>query len=240
MELLCYCVDDLPLNFESLKVYIDQTDSFQLIGTETNSFKALDELISGRIQPDIIFLDIDMPGVDGMEIAAAVRSKCKVIFTTAHADYAAQSYDVEAVDYLVKPITYSRFLKAVNKAKQQLLENTSIKEAEHIPEIILLPGNGKGNYIKVFTREIRYIEADSNFLKVFTEKQMIHTYCTMKTMLENLPESLFARIHNSYIINIAFIDKISLECIKMLNGPEIFLTRTYKDNIRKYFIKKKP
>lgn len=240
MELRCYCVDDLPLNFENLKVYIEQTEGLQLIGTETNSFRALDKLISGRIQPDIIFLDIDMPGVDGMEIAAAVQSKCKVIFTTAHADYAAESYDVEAVDYLVKPITYSRFLKAVNKAKQQLQENTSIKEAEAIPEIILLPGNGKGNYIKVFTREIRYIEADSNFLKVFTEKQMIHTYCTMKTMLENLPATLFARIHNSYIINIAFIDKISLECIKMLNGPEIFLTRTYKDNIRKYFIKKKP
>lgn len=239
MELRCYCVDDLPINFESLKVYIEQTEGLQLIGTETNSFKALDELLSGRIQPDIIFLDIDMPGVNGMEIAAAVRSMCKVIFTTAHADYGARSYDVEAVDFLVKPITYVRFLNAVNKARRQFQENITTKDFGPIPEIILLPGNGKGNYNKVFTREIRYIEADSNFLKVFTEKQMFHTYCTMKTMLENLPESLFARVHNSYIINISYIDKIALEYIKMINGPEIYLTRTYKDNIRKYFIKKK-
>lgn len=239
MTLLCYCVDDLPLNFESLKVYIEQTEGLELIGTETNSFKALDDLISGRIQTDIIFLDIDMPGVDGMEIAAAVKSLCKVIFTTAHSDYGAQSYEVEAVDFLVKPINYARFLNAVNKAKRQLLENNTTKELEAIPEIILLPGNGKGNYTKVFTRDIKYIEADNNFLKVHTEKQTVHSYCTLKRMLENLPESLFIRVHNSYIVNIAFIEKISLEHLKLLDGPEIFITRTYKDNIRKYFIKKK-
>lgn len=239
MDLRCYCVDDLPLNFESLKLYIGQTEGLELIGTETNPFKALDELISGRIQPDILFLDIDMPGVDGMEIASAVRSMCKVIFTTAHSDYGAQSYEVEAVDFLVKPITYSRFLNAVQKAKRQFQESHSIKDVENIPEIILLPGNGKGNYIKVFTRDIKYIEADNNFLKVHTDKQTILSYCTMKVMLNNLPESLFVRVHNSFIINIAFIEKISLEYLKLIDGPEIFITRTYKDNIRKYFIKRK-
>lgn len=237
MELRCYCVDDIPLNFEGLKLYIGQTEGLELIGTETNPFKALDELVSGRIQPDILFLDIDMPGVDGMEIASAVRSMCKVIFTTAHADYGAQSYEVEAVDFLVKPITYARFLNAVNKVKRQFQENNYIKEVESIPEIILLPGNGKGNYRKVFTRDIKYIEADNNFIKVFTTTQMVYSYCTMKRMLENLPESLFVRVHNSFIINIAFIEKISLEYLRIIDGPEIFITRTYKDNIRKYFIK---
>lgn len=240
MELRCYCVDDLPLNFENLKIYIEQTEGLELLGTESNSIKALDALLSGRIKPDIIFLDIDMPGVDGLEIAAAVRSSCKVIFTTAHSDYGVQSYDVEAVDYLVKPITYPRFLQAVNKAKRQLQEIERPRDTEPVPEIILLPGNGKGNYIKVFTRDIRYIEADSNYLKVYTDKQMIHSYCTMKTMLENLPEQLFVRVHNSYIINVSFIDKIAMEDIKMVNGLQISITRTYKDNIRKYILKKKP
>lgn len=159
MALRCYCVDDLPLNFESLKLFIGQTEGLELIGTETNPFKALDELISGRIKPDLLFLDIDMPGVDGMEIASAVRTMCKVIFTTAHSDYGAQSYEVEAVDFLVKPITYARFLNAVQKAKRHLQENITIKEIESIPEIILLPGNGKGSYIKV-------LRATSNILKL--------------------------------------------------------------------------
>lgn len=236
MVLKCYCVDDLAINFGSLVRFIDQTEGLELVGTETDSVKAMDDLQSGRIVPDIIFLDIDMPGVSGMELAEVVKSFSKIIFTTAYADYAAQSYEVDAVDYLVKPITYPRFIRAVDKVRQLLSGQSRSPEA--VPEVIFLPGNGKGNYIKVITRDIRYINADSNYLKVYTGTGMHYSYCTMKTMIEALPPSIFVRVHNSYIINVNHIERIEMESVEMVGGLNIPISRTYKDGIRKFIIRK--
>ena len=238
MILRCYCVDDLPINFECLVRYIDLTKGLELIGTEADSARAIDDLQSGRVVPDIIFLDIDMPGISGLDIAAVAKNCCKIIFTTAYEDYGARSYEFDAIDYLLKPITYPRFINAINKARLSIEKSDQHKIQEVIPEIIFIPGDGKGNFIKVITRDIRYIKAASNFMEVYTVSEKYCSYSTMKAMATSLPPSMFARVHNSYIINVNYIKTIGMEYVKMSDGLIINISRTYRDEIRKFFIRK--
>lgn len=236
MAFRCYCVDDLPLNFENLVRFINQTNDLVLVGTESDPLKAMDGLVNGTIEADITFLDIDMPEISGLELAAMVNKVTKVIFTTAYTKYAVQSYGTEAIDYLVKPINYPRFLQAVQKAKQSILLQEVTRDRSN--DVIFVPGDGKGNFVTVTTKDIIYISSESSYINIFMTDRKIMSYCTMETILQSLSASNFIRVHRSYAVNLNHVKKGSATSLYMSNKQFVPLGRSYKKDILKFVVRK--
>jgi DNA-binding LytR/AlgR family response regulator len=197
-------VDDEPLAQRGLKEYVADTPSLELVAVCDNAAQAY-HFISNKAV-DIIFLDIEMPGISGIELIKTLTSKPAVIFTTAYPQYAAQAYELDVVDYLVKPISFERFLKAVNKAADFMQSKTS-------PGTSATPGYFfvKVNYAleKILYDEVLFIEALQNYIAIHLTTKKIVSYMTISSMMEQLPPSLFIRIHKSYIASLSKIESIN-------------------------------
>lgn len=189
-KISCLIVEDEPNAGQLLQDYIAKVPYLTLKGTCFDALEALEFL--GRTQADLVFLDINMPDVTGMELIHMLPKDQKIIFTTAYSDYAIQSYEYNAVDYLLKPITFKRFLMAVQKAAQMIGEEKTVDE--------YLFARSDKKMIRVNIRDIIYFEALKEYVCIHTRNQRIITYKRMKELLEKLPGQ-FTRIHNSYIIN---------------------------------------
>lgn len=189
-KISCLIVEDEPNAGQLLQDYIAKVPYLALKGTCFDALEALEFL--GRTQADLVFLDINMPDVTGMELIHMLPKDQKIIFTTAYSDYAIQSYEYNAVDYLLKPITFKRFLMAVQKAAQMIGEEKTVDE--------YLFARSDKKMIRVNIRDIIYFEALKEYVCIHTRNQRIITYKRMKELLEKLPGQ-FTRIHNSYIIN---------------------------------------
>jgi len=190
----CLIVEDEPLAQKVIENYINKTPQLQLASKCSNALQAFELL---HAQPvDVIFLDIKMPGINGMDFLRSLKQPPAVIFTTAYAEYAAQSYEVEAVDYLLKPVTYERFVKSIDK----LLKKAMPVAEEQKPAHLYIKENGK--LIKLLHADILYIEAMKDYLKVVTTQKAYITHMTMKAMLALLPPGQFLRVHRSYIVSV--------------------------------------
>jgi len=210
MKINCIVVDDEPLSQNILKKYIGETPSLELVAVCSNAFEANDVLHAGQIQ--LIFLDINMPGLSGIRFIRTLVEPHLVIFTTAYPEYAVEGFEVDAVDFLLKPFSYERFLKAVNKAAEKL----SLKMRRNTePEDYMLLKSDKKIY-KINYDDIVYIESYGDYLKVYTEEKCIVTHEKISVMEEKLPEDKFIRVHKSFIIA---IDKI-----KFIEGNQINMT----------------
>lgn len=184
----CIVIDDEELARALLKSYIDKVDFLELIADFENPIDAIQLLKGSDI--DIIFLDIQMPELKGTEFAKMINSKTRVIFTTAYSEYALEGYELNALDYLLKPITFERFLQAVNKYKQ---EETAIDDSITV----------KSGYDlhKLKYNDILYVESDSEYVNFYTADKKIMSYQTLKSLERILPTSSFIRVHRSYIVN---------------------------------------
>jgi len=221
--LSCIVIDDEPLAIELLKKYIAKIYFLELKGSYTDPFEAKKMMESTPI--DIIFLDIQMPDINGIEFSKSINSKdVAVIFTTAFSEYAVEGFNVDAIDYLLKPIEYDRFLKSVYKAKEYIdyINNQELQEG-----YIFV----KSDYqmVKVNLKDILYIEGLDDYIKIHLPQKSILTLMTLKTISQKLPPKEFLRVHRSYIVPVGKIENISKSKIKILER-EIPIGVSYSDS----------
>jgi len=231
----CLIIDDEQPAINIIQDYIKEIGFLKLVGTTTNPIEGLSMINTGAI--DLVFSDIHMPYLTGTDLAKACNGKSKIIFTTAHDKYAIESFEMDIIDYLLKPIPFPRFLKAVQKAKTIIESHTPLKlnGNKSNEEYILVRGNTKGTYIKVELKEIEYIEATGNYLCVICNNRKIIAHNKMSSIQNLLPEQQFIRVHKSFIINISQISSISGNSIKLKNNvtTPILIGSTYKDSFLK-------
>lgn len=239
----CYIVDDEDHAIEMLSKYIKRTPYLELLGTENNPLMALNSLSSGLITPDITFLDINMPQLSGMELSGLIHFNTLIIFTTAFSNYAIQAFENNALDYLMKPIGYDRFLKSVNKAqlKKQTLVASDMDKTDD--DHFFVKSEMKGKMIKIDFNDIYYIETLQNYIHIHTVEGNHVTYLTMSEIYDKLPPNMFLRIHKSFIINQKRIKYIEGNRIFMENKRDVVIGQSYRkdffDSINQKLIKSK-
>lgn len=203
MPITCIIVDDEPMALQLLESYVLRTPYLQLEGKFSNGIEVL-QFLHEKKQIDIIFMDIQMPEIDGLELSKKIPIQTKIIFTTAFDQYAIEGYKVNATGYLLKPFNYIEFLEATEKAKQLLLP-TKNKEVE-IPDYIFVKSEYK--QIKIFLNDIIYIESMKDYAKIFLTSQSspIVTLLSLKKLNEELPKEKFMRVHRSFIFSLEKIE----------------------------------
>ncbi len=226
-KLNCIIVDDEPLAQDVIERYIGNMNELTLLKKCSNALEAFEVLHTEPV--DLMFLDISMPVISGIDFLRSLRKSPAVIITTAYPDYAVQGYELDVMDYLVKPIPMERFMKAVNKViERYTAPASSIKKQIARADYMFVKSDQK--LIKIKFIDIEYIEGMKDYVKIFTRERMIVTLHTMKFFEANLPSTEFARVHKSYIIN--------LDSIKSIAGNEVELQKqklpigsSYKENL---------
>lgn len=220
----CIALDDEPLALQLLENYVQQTDWLEMATTFTDPIAAEEYINSNTV--DLLFLDIQMPDVNGMQFYSNLAIKPPVVFTTAFSNYAAQGFDLDAVDYLVKPFDYERFSKAVSKAK----ELVEYRQSKEINEGYLF---AKYNYqwCKIFFKEIELIEALDDYIKIVTPVKSYLIHMSMKVVSEKLPSPMFIRVHRSYIVPLDRISSWNKNSIT-LDDKTIPVSYTYQKQVQ--------
>jgi len=226
MKIRCLIVDDEPLSQDVLKKYIADSPMLELVDICFDAFEANDKLQNDDIQ--LIFLDINMPKLSGVRFVKALSNPPLVIFTTAYPEYAIEGFEVDAVDYLVKPFSFERFLKAINKAVEKI--NFAHMKTAVGNRFILLKADKK--VYKVNFDDIDYLQSFGDYIKVFTSEECLVVHDTVKNMLEQLPAEEFLRIHKSYIIALSKIQYIDGNQVKIADQL-IPIGANYKDDLLK-------
>jgi len=224
-------VDDEPMAKDLIDGYIKKTPFLRLAASFSNPFKALDYLTKQPV--DLLFLDINMPELSGIQLLKSLPVPPLVIFTTAYSDFAAESYDYGAVDYLLKPVKYERFLKAVNRAADlkahSVPSNPVITVSEHSRNGFVLIKSGT-QINKVRIDQILYVEGAGNYMTFFTREKKIMSLLSMTEVLQLLPPDQFVRVHKSYIVNPEHIDIIEKHRV-IINKQSIPIGVTYRDHV---------
>ena len=222
----CVIVDDEPMAREIIASFVKKTPSLELIKTCKNATEAINFIETNKV--DLFFLDINMPEVNGLSLAKIIGKKAKIIFTTAYRDYAVDGFNLNAVDYLLKPIAFERFFESVQKV-------ISIQESKNIEldkptskDYMFVRADRK--MVKINFNEILYIESLGDYLKIFLERQTIITRETMNNINSKLPESNFIRIHRSYIVSLNGIASYTNEFIE-INNKALPISRSYKETV---------
>jgi two-component system LytT family response regulator len=223
----CIVVDDEPLAVKLLADYVEKTDGLALVLKTTHALEALYAVQEGKA--DLVFLDVQMPELTGMQFIKIIRNSCGVILTTAYSEYAAESYDHEVIDYLMKPVTFERFTQAVQKARKRLVEVPAnsvptVQEADH------LFVKTEYRIQKIDFDEILFIEAMRDYIAFHTAAGKVLSLDSMKRMEELLPLNRFIRIHKSYIINKSSIDYIERGRV-VINGHYLPIGDTYRPRV---------
>lgn len=228
MKIRCLVVDDEPLAIKLMVKHIAQIESFELIATCNSSMKAFEILNTQNI--DLLFLDIKMPSITGIDFLKSLKQPPKTIFTTAYRNYAIESYDLDIVDYLLKPITFDRFFNAVQRYFREnpvTQKNSSIPNKTTNSFIIVKSGN---KYHKINTSIILYIESLKDYVKIYTENGMIISKYKTCDIENELADKDFVRIHRSYIINISKITAFTSHDIE-IGEIEIPISASYKGKL---------
>jgi two-component system, LytTR family, response regulator len=212
----CYVIDDEEHAIDTLTGYINKFPGLNLVGSCTNPLQAINEIRDSE-QVDIVFLDVDMPELSGLEVADIISSYTSVIFTTAFPNYAVQAFEKNGSDFMLKPISFERFTKSVTKV-QNLLRSRMIAEQHSADEHFFINPGIKGRMIQLSFSDILYIEGLKNYVVIYTADGKFITYLSMKEIERSIPLSRFFRIHKSYIVN---VDKI-----KSIDGNNVILSQT--------------
>lgn len=227
MMLQCLIIDDEPLARQGLTEYIQDVDFLQLAGAFDNPMKATDALMQQKI--DLLFLDIQMPRMTGLEFLKTLAQPPLVIFTTAYPQYAVEGFELNAIDYLLKPFSFERFWKAVLKARS--LRETGmqpVNSAVAEPDYFFIKSDNK--LIKIRYDEILFVEALQNYVAVYTTEKKYITYLTFRSIEEYLPAGRFVRTHKSFMVAAAKVESIEGNDIKI--GPHhIPISRTEREAV---------
>jgi len=210
MKIKCVLIDDEPLAIKVLQNYFTNFTDFEVIGTFNNSLEALDFINSTSV--DAVFLDINMPMMTGFELISLIENKTKVIITTAFREFAAESYDLDVLDYLVKPIPLPRFIKCINKitTEYNLKNNIKVETIKGDSHIFIKVDK---KMMKINIEEILFVEGMKEYIKVVTPDKTYITHKSLTSLSEELPADRFLRIHKSYVI--------ALNKVKSIEGNRI-------------------
>ena len=228
-KVTCMIVDDEPMAREIISSFVGKIHNLELVATCKNVSEAFSVLQKESIQ--LIFLDINMPEISGLSLAKSIQHKSQVIFTTAYREYAIEGFDLQAVDYLLKPISFDRFLKAVQKYFELHVSKETVKKEVVTTEketSIFVRSDRK--MVKVRFNEIKYIESLSDYVKIFTNEETIVTRETISNIESKLPSKEFLRTHRSYIVSMNRINSFTNEFVE-LDKKAIPISRSYKENV---------
>lgn len=237
MNITCLIVDDEPLARNLLKEYVNKVPYLDLKGTCSNAIEAME--LMRRHPVDLLLLDIQMPDITGTTFVKTLQRKPLVIFTTAYSDYALESYDLDVVDYLLKPITFERFLRAIDKVGQRVTSVTAVTavkptQGEAESSFIFVKDGTK--LVKVRWEDILYIEGLKDYVTIHTREKKIVTLQRLKTLETQLPANKFIRIHNSYIVALGAIDVIHKNDVQV--GKTLLpISDTYRRAFREFIEK---
>lgn len=226
MILNCMIVDDDEMSRLILKKFVDKTD-FLAVSHDLDNAKDASKILLGESsnEVDIVFLDVEMPEMSGMELVESLQSAYNVVVVTSKKDYAIEAFEGAVADYLVKPVEYERFLKAVNKVKESLEKERKLAERE---DHIYVKSDGR--LIRLSYNDILFVEALADYVIFNTTGKKYIVHHTMKGIQKRLPDSIFSRVHRSYIINRNRIDKI--EDLQVFIGEKTFaIGASYKDSL---------
>lgn len=230
----CFVIDDEFPAVEVLENYINQNPMLHLTGSSIHPLEGL-EMIQ-TLKPQVVFLDIEMPELNGLDLKELLDKDILVVFCTAFSEYAIKSYELQATDYLVKPITLARFLKTVQRLSEQLKTKQPTHNINPAENYITLKTEHKGKLIKVDIDEIDYIESLRNYVAFHRGKQKILSYNTMKEVEERLPKEAFIRIHKSYIIALRKIAFIEYNEVALKDSTKrLPIGNSFKENIFEKF-----
>jgi DNA-binding LytR/AlgR family response regulator len=226
----CIIIDDEPNAIDILKRYTEQVSFLELGGTFRNPVKALEFLQDQGT--DLVFLDINMPNINGLQFLRSLANRPMIIFTTAYSEYAVESYELNAVDYLVKPIEFDRFLKAVNKAnaalKLQGKNTATVVKEKPADEYVLLRSGPQTHKVKV--SDILFIEKEENYVIFNLADRKIFVRANMGEIFTIIPEQKFVRVHKSWIVSLEHISSIEQHQV-IINKTKIPVSNTYRNEL---------
>ena len=227
----CIAIDDEPLALRQITEYIKNTPFLELTGTFDNAIEALTYLNENEV--DLMFVDIQMPGLNGLDLVKSLKHRPEVVFITAYSEYAIDGFKLDALDYLLKPLDYSSFLKAANKALSSFKQkNNADEKLNSTLQHIFIKSEYK--IIRIELDKIRYIEGNRGYLRFFLENSKpVMTLLSMKKIEEKLPASKFIRVHRSYIVNLDKITMIERAQI-IFDNVRIPVSDQYKEQLQKY------
>ena len=231
-KIRCIVVDDEPLAVEMLAAFIRKTPSLELTATFTDPVLALSAI--GEEKPDLVFLDIQMPDLNGLELSRLLPQDTRVIFTTAFRQYAFESYEVEALDYLLKPIRYQKFIESVSKAERWMEIRQASVRPERNRRFAFIKTDGE--YRNIDFDQILYVEGMKDYVLIHLESETepIVTHMTMKAIEEKLPSDMFMRVHRSYIVALDKITAID-SCEEILiDRTSVPVSDSYRKDIERY------
>lgn len=235
----CIIVDDEPLARIEMEALIKEVSDITILGKFANAPSAIKFLESNEV--DLIFLDIEMPMVSGLEFAAQLPKNTLIIFTTAYPQYALKSYELDAIDYLLKPIEKSRLEKAIDKAKlyRKLLSDETEKNTLETNTTNFLIIKSDRRFHKINFADIKYIEGLKDYVVIFTDNQKLITAMNLKTIHQKIPEHIFLRVSKSYVVNINSINSFDHHTI-YVGQNEIPLGDVYKKDFFKLYLGETP
>lgn len=234
MTYTCLIVDDEPLARKGIQLHVAEIPDLKLVGDFGNALKAGDFLESNPV--DIMFLDIQMPGITGIEFIKKLKTPPAIILTTAYTEYAVEAFELDVIDYVLKPIKFERFSRAVIKAMEYVkLRNTDATEFEDFTEeYVYIKADRK--YVRLYYKEIQFIQGMKDYVMIHTPDKKYMTAMNVKTILGQLPSQLFSRVSKSYIVNINKIESVDTDMI-YIEHHDIPLGNTYKEAFLKTHIK---
>ncbi len=222
MQLKCIAIDDEPLALELIKQYVSKIPELHLVQTFDDAIGGGEFLRNNKI--DLLFIDINMPDITGIELVRSLKDKPATIFTTAYKHFALEGFELEAIDYLLKPIAFERFEKAVKRAIE--FQALRFPDKQSSGEHFFV--RSEYRLVKVDIDEILYIEGLEDYIKIhFSNAKPILTLMTLKSVLEKLPEEKFKRIHRSYIIPVSKVESILNRKVKLINSIELPVSDSY-------------
>jgi DNA-binding LytR/AlgR family response regulator len=227
-------IDDEPIACKGMEEYITEVEFLSLVNICDNAVKAYAFLHSEKV--DLIFLDIEMPKLTGIEFLQSLKNAPAVIFTTAYPDYALQGFELDVIDYLVKPVSFPRFLKAANKAKDFLTGRNTGRENVIEKDHFFLKVDSK--FEKIFYDDVLYVEALQNYVAIHLPGKKMISYITISYVESQLPEHLFMRVHKSYVVSLPKIQCIEGNTL-IINQKQIPVSRNLKEKLKAKVVDKK-
>ena len=238
MKINCLAIDDEPLALKQIGSYIERTPFFEMVALCSSAVEAMKYLVDDKI--DLMFVDINMPDLSGMEFVQSLGKKPQVIFTTAYSEYAIQGFQVDALDYLLKPISYAVFLKSANKSKAWFeLKNRPIDTQQAYQDYLFVKSDYK--LIRIMLSDISYIESSNEYITIHqANDKPVTTLMRLKSMEEQLPEKLFMRVHRSFIVNLEKVKVIERNRIVFDAKTYIPIGDQYKEKFQQFVDKSFP
>jgi DNA-binding LytR/AlgR family response regulator len=235
MKLKCIIIDDEPVARKILQEFIEEIDYLQLAGQAENPLKAIPLLSNNDI--DLIFLDINMPKISGVDFLKSSKTGAGIIMTTAYAEYAVEAFGLDVLDYLIKPISFDRFMKACNKAKEiSALRKNIQAPPDSLDDHFFIKCNNQIE--KVFYNDLLYAEAMLNYVMLYTNSKKMMVYVTIKNLEEQLPAGIFLKVHKSFIVNKTKIKSIEGNILDIGN-EKITISQSLREKVISEIVKDK-